>query len=159
MPDKEPEHLGSWYFTKAEATIVNGISYGCEKVGQRDRGIVWLRLLLQYYDKLDPERRKGMDNYERALRNLGDLLGNRQEYMEAIQAEDIAIRMALVTGKADVLRLTLYDRTWNMEQLQEGDDEEKRRCFMKAALSLAYLFSDSDEVIFLEQHWKELYDN
>ena len=159
VPDKEPEHLGSWYFTKAEATIVNGISYGCEKVGQRDRGIVWLRLLLQYYDKLDPERRKGMDNYERALRNLGDLLGNRQEYMEAIQAEDIAIRMALVTGKADVLRLTLYDRTWNMEQLQEGDDEEKRRCFMKAALSLAYLFSDSDEVIFLEQHWKELYDN
>ncbi len=160
VPDKKPEDLNTWIFTRTETSIINCISQSCEKVGQRDKGISWLKLLLQYYDKIPSVRRKGMENYEMALRNLGNLLGNNKEYEEAIRTEDIAIRIGLQTGRVNRIILTAYDRTWNMEQLKkQGKNNKKlRRSYMKAALELAYMYSTANRICFLEKHWKKYYE-
>ena len=91
---------------------------------------------------------------------LGNLLGNQGDYEEAIEIEDIAIRLALRVGHGDVLRLTLYDRAWNMEQLWESGiyTKEESRPNMKAALMLNRMVAKKETIQHMEKHWNMYYE-
>lgn len=122
--------------------------------------IAWLRLLKEHYERQPFRIVDYMDEYELTLLNLGNLLGNKGEYEEAIELEDIAIYLALKVGHGDVLRLTLYDRAWNMEQLWESGayTKEESRPYMKAALMLNRMVAKKETVQRMEKHWNMYYE-
>ncbi len=154
------ETLKTWIFSKTEAMILNCLCYSCEKVGKREEMIAWLRLLKEHYERQPFRIVDYMDEYELTLLNLGNLLGNKGEYEEAIELEDIAIYLALKVEHGDVLRLTLYDRAWNMEQLWESGTytKEESRPYMKAALMLNRMVAKKETVQRMEKHWNMYYE-
>ena len=154
------EKLKTWIFSRTEAMILNCLSYSCEKVGKREEMIAWLRLLKEHYERQPLRIEHYVDAYELTLLNLGNLLGNQGDYEEAIEIEDIAIRLALRVGHGDVLRLTLYDRAWNMEQLWESGiyTKEESRPYMKAALMLNRMVAKKETIQHMEKHWNMYYE-
>lgn len=158
VPDKSCEELKRWAFTRTEAMLINMFSYVCEKLNKREEGIEWLRLLKEYYERQPLEKRHYIDGYELTLCNLGDLLGNQKKYEEAIRLEDIANREELKAGQGDGLRLTLYDKAWNMEQ-QWGSTytKEESRPYMWAAFQLAKFYLKPERVNHVKSRWEKLY--
>lgn len=158
VPDKGYDNLKDWVFTRTEAMLVNMFSYVCGKINKTKEGILWLKLVKDYYEHQPFEREHYIDGYELTLRNLGNLLGNRGEYEEAIEWEDIAIELALKVGKGDIMRLTAYDRAWNMEKLWgRGYTKEESRPYMWSALQIEKFFGKKSSVDFVEKHWRNYY--
>ncbi|MBQ7954608.1 MAG: helix-turn-helix transcriptional regulator [Lachnospiraceae bacterium] len=158
VPMKEPRELEKWSFTKTEVNIINGFSYDGERIGKAKEAIEWLHVVRQYYERQILDVSHYVRGYEMTLRNLGDLLGNANEFEEAIQYEDTAICLGLQMKKTNVLGLTLYDRAWNMEQLWGKDyTKEESRPYMEAALILSRLYSKQQAVAHVEKHWEKFY--
>ena len=159
MPKKEPEELKEWVFMKQEAAILNVLAHSYDKLGKQEEGIKWLYLLKDYYERQVFSVEHYRDNYELALRNLGNMLGNIGRYQEAIEVEKIAIALALRTGRGNILRVTLYDMGWNMEQLwAEGSyTKEESRRYIRAALAFAKFYEKKDVIKQIKEHLKKVY--
>ena len=159
MPKKEPEELREWVFMKREAAILNVLAHSYDKLGKQEEGIKWLYLLKDYYERQVFSIEHYRDNYELTLRNLGNMLGNIGRYQEAIEVEKIAIALALRSGRGNILRITLYDMGWNMEQLwADGIYTKEESCrYIRAALAFAKFYEKEDIIKQIKEHLKRVY--
>lgn len=161
LPEKEPEDLEMWVFTRTEAMIINALAYGCKKIGKVQEAIQWLELVKRFYEQQPFHMNHYVRGYELTLRNLGDLYGEIEAYENAIQCEDVAIKLSLETESAHVLRMLVFDRGWNMEQLSVKGvyTKEESRPYVKAALVLNKLYAKPESVAFVERYWKQNYED
>lgn len=159
VPEKEPGELKDWVFTRTEAMIIIGMSYGCKKIGKAKETIAWLRLLKDYYEQQQFCVSHYVRGYELALKDLANLLDQTQEYETAIMYEDTAIRLALELDITNVLCLNVYGKSWNMEQLWESGayTKEDSRPYLKAAVALSRIYAKPSARVFLREKWERLY--
>jgi len=161
VPDKPVSELKEWVFTRTEAMIVNSLAYGCKQIGKAAEAREWLELVKDYYEEQPVHWYHYFRGYELTLRNLGSILDQTQEYERAIKYDDIAIRLALDVGEASVLRATIYDCGWNMEQLWESGKytKEDSRPYVRAAVLLNRIYAKPASAAFIEQEWLDRYGN
>ena len=160
MPEKEPEELKEWAFTRQEAMILNVLAHSYDKLGRQKEGIAWMELLREYYESQPFAIEHYIDNYIRVLQNLGNMYGNIGEYEKAMEAGRIAIQLALRLCQGDILRVLLYDYGWNMEHLwgKDGYTKEKSRLCIEAALDFARFYEIQKNVEHIEEHLEKFYE-
>lgn len=159
VPRVEIEKLRGWCFSRQESTIINCMPHSYEKLGKREEMIQWLDLLRTSYENKPFPLEYYSAAYELTMRNLGDLLGNAGEYERAIEASDASIRMGIKTGRGIVVRMSLYDRGWDMEQLWEKGiyTKEESLQYMKASYGVSKLFSADRINDFIQKHIQDCY--
>lgn len=78
-----------------------------------------LKIIMQSYE----EKVFSADYYAAGIgltaRNLGNILGNMNRCEEALSVADYGIHWTLRKGTGAVLGVLLYDRGWDMEQLNK----------------------------------------
>lgn len=160
LPQIASENLTKWYFSSQESSIINTLSYSCEKVGKAEEVTAFLSILLQQYENKPFPLMHYAAGYELTARNLGNLLGNQGKYREAIEAADKAIRLGLQTGRGVVLKAAIYDRGWDMEQLWRESIYQKEESlpYIKAAYYLNKLMAENRYDKFFEEHFQKLYE-
>ena len=141
------------------SSILNVLAHSYDKLGRQEEGIKWLYLLKDYYERQVFSVEHYRDNYELALRNVENMMGNIGRYNEAIEVEKIAMALALRTGRGNILRVTLYDMGWNMEQLwAEGSyTKEESRRYIRAALAFVKFNEKENAIKQIKEHLKEVY--
>lgn len=159
VPQMETEKLRGWCFSRQESTIINCMPHSYEKLGKREEMIQWLDILRTSYENKPFPLEYYSAAYELTMRNLGDLLGNAGEYERAIEASDASIRMGIKTGRGIVVRMSLYDRGWDMEQLWEKGvyTKEESLQYMKASYGVSKLFSADRINDFIRKHIQNCY--
>ncbi|HKM34592.1 MAG TPA: helix-turn-helix domain-containing protein [Lachnospiraceae bacterium] len=159
FPKIESEKLNKWCFSSQESSILNALSHSCEKVGKVEEVCALLSILLKQYENKPFPLRHYAAGYELTARNLGNLLGNQGKFREAIEAADKAIQLGLQTGRGVVLKVALYDRGWDMEQLwcENTYQKEESLPYIKAAYYLNQLVAENRYDKFFVEHIKKLY--
>ncbi len=159
MPEKGPEELKEWAFTRQEAMILNILAHSYDKLGRQEEGIAWMELLREYYESQPFAIEHYIDNYELVLENLGNMYGNIGEYEKALETGKVAIQLALRLCQGDNLKRLLYDYGWNMEHLwgKDGYTKEKSRLCIEAALDFARFYEIERSVKQFGRHLAEVY--
>ena len=159
LPQIEKDKLKKWNFSSQESSIINALSYSCEKVHKVDEIIVLLELLLNQYENKPFSLLHYTAGYELTARNLGDKLGNQGRLQDAIHAADKAIKAGLLAGRGAILNIALYDRGWDMEQLwnEKKYGKEESFSYIKAAFYLNKFMSGDRYKDFFVEHIKRVY--
>ncbi len=160
LPQLEQERLKKWNFSSQESSIINALSYSCDKVHKGDEIIVLLELLLNQYENKPFSLLHYIAGYELTARNLGNMLGNQGRLQDAIHAADKAIQAGLMAGRGAILNVALYDRGWDMEQLWDEKiyAKEESLSYIKAALHLNRFMSGDRYKDFFVEHIKRVYE-
>lgn len=159
LPKISLEKLSKWCFSSQESAIINALSHSCEKVNKTEEVTDLLSILLRQYENKPFPLMHYAAGYELTARNLGNLLGNQGKYEEAIAAADKAIKLGLQTGRGAVLKVALYDRGWDMEQLwsKKSFTKEETLPYIMSAYYLNQLMAENRYDQFFTEHIHRLY--
>lgn len=159
LPKLPPENLEKWCFSYREISIINMLSYSCDRLGSRKELIRLLEIIRRQLEEKPFSLEHYIANYELTMRNLGNLLGNAARYEEAVEISKIGIRNGLQAGRGSIVAPMLYDCGWDMEKLWETGSYTRKDslCYMKACYSLELLLGRAEEYAFTKRHIREYY--
>ncbi len=159
MPYLGKKQQKEWRFSRQEVGIATSLSYSCEDMGKEEEILELLYDIKNHYEKKPFQLVHYIAGYEVVTRNIGNLLGNKGEYAEAIEIADKGIAMTLKAGRGLVMSLLLYDCGWDMEQLWETGKYTKKESlyYVKASVALNLLFYGESKSQFFVDHLKKYY--
>lgn len=161
VPYSEKRGHGEWRFSRQEMSIVNAMSYSCEENGKMEEVLRLLYEIKKQYENKPFQLIHYMAGYELTIRNIGNLLGNKKEYEQAIAIAGQGISLGLKSGRGLMLTLLLYDCGWDMEQLWDTGKYTSKESlpYIKASAALNLLFYGQEQSEFFIQHLQKLYPN
>lgn len=159
VPRLDKEKWKKWHFTRAEVMCINAMSYACEDSGKEEEVIELLEIIKEFYERQYMDLKHYQVGYELTVRNLGNLLGNRGKYKEAILLADIVINLAFCSEDIGVMTIALYDKGWGMEYLWDNGVFSKQESlnYVKASYYFNLFLDRKIEYEFTREHMKERY--
>jgi len=159
MPYMDRKRQKEWRFSRQEVSLINSLSYSCEKVGKIRDVLNLLYDVKNQYENKPFQLMHYIVCYELVIRNIGNLLGNLGQYEEAIEIAEQGIQMGVKMGRGLSLALLLYDCGWNMEQLWQTGKHTKKESlyYIKASVALNMLFYGKEQSQFFINHLQNEY--
>lgn len=159
VPRIDDKKMRDWNFTRSEAMCINIMSYGCETDDEIEHVLSLLEVLRGFYEKQRFPIRYFRAGYELTMRNIGNLLGNVEDYGKAIEASDICIKLALSLKQAGNAAIALYDKGWDMEHLWKIGryTQEESLVYIKASYALNLFLDRKKQYEFVKRHINDVY--
>lgn len=153
------DQLEKWFFSESEMGCMLSLAHAEDRLGNREPYIRLLCAIKKQYEFNSLSVQHYARHYEGVCRELGDILGNSEEYEEGIQIEINGIRCALKANSESILSTMLYDCGWNMEHLWRFGiySREESLQYMETSYNLKRLFGAINESEFIRSHIEKIY--
>lgn len=153
------DKLEKWFFSEGEMGCMLSLAHAEDRLGNREPYIKLLYAIKEQYELNFLGVQHYARHYEGVCRELGDILGNNEEYEEGIRIEINGIRCALKANSEPILSTMLYDCGWNMEHLWRSGiySREESLQYMETSYNLKRLFGAINESEFIRSHIEKIY--
>ena len=153
------DKLEKWFFSEGEMGCMLSLAHAEDRLGNREPYIKLLYAIKEQYELNFLGVQHYARHYEGVCRELGDILGNNEEYEEGIRIEINGIRCALKANSEPILSTMLYDCGWNMEHLWRFGiySREESLQYMETSYNLKRLFGAINESEFIRSHIEKIY--
>lgn len=155
IPDLDESRISSAVFSRYEVRLLCNIAVSYAEEGNRERAIVLLRNLEQYFLHTSIDKEERYIEEALLLSNLAQVLGQNGNIQEALEMNKKGIAMCLETGEGERLAAFLYNSGFEMELLEMDETACKEKIIQ--AYCIAELYENKRRMSHIAKHWKERY--
>lgn len=155
IPDFDESRISSAVFSRYEVRLLCNIAVSYAEEGNRERAIVLLRNLEQYFLHTSIDKEERYIEETLLLSNLAQVLGQNGNIQEALEMNEKEIAMCLETGEGERLAAFLYNSGFEMELLEMDETACKEKIIQ--AYCIAELYENKRRMSHIAKHWKERY--